>query len=255
MGDASSFGFTSPISGSRYRIEVTPTFGTLNYQTLLLDYRKYLFMKPFTLAVRGMHYGLYGKDAESDRLGAMYVGDGSLVRGYSYDSFNANDCIVEWDVAGSRAARARSSTASSGSRLALANAELRIPLFGTSGFGLIASPLPPIEIAPFVDAGVAWTKYERSGVGLRVDVRRSDAGGEHRHRVADQPVRVRGVRGRTTRIRSSGRAERRVGIRAAAGLVVMSARSCCITSRHAYGYDHRMTQTRSLLTIIALHWC
>ena len=26
------------------------------------------------------------------------------------------------------------------------------------GFGLIASPLPPIEIAPFVDAGVAWTK-------------------------------------------------------------------------------------------------
>ena len=42
--------------------------------------------------------------------------------------------------------------------LALANAELRIPLFGTSGFGLISSPLPPIEIAPFVDAGVAWTK-------------------------------------------------------------------------------------------------
>ena len=34
-----------------------------------------MFRKPFTLAVRGMHYGLYGKDAESERLGAMYVGD------------------------------------------------------------------------------------------------------------------------------------------------------------------------------------
>jgi outer membrane protein assembly factor BamA len=157
VGDASSFGFTSPISGSRYRLEVTPTIGTLKYETVLLDYRKYLFVKPFTLAVRGLHYGLYGKDAESDRIGALYLGDGSLVRGYSYDSFNSNDCRSSGT--GSLA----SSTCPQfdrlvGSKLALANAELRIPLFGTSGFGLIASPLPPIEIAPFVDAGVAWTK-------------------------------------------------------------------------------------------------
>jgi hypothetical protein len=157
VGDASSFGFTSPISGSRYRLEVTPTIGTLKYETVLLDYRKYLFVKPFTLAVRGLHYGLYGKDAESDRIGALYLGDGSLVRGYSYDSFNSNDCRSSGT--GSLA----SCTCPQfdrlvGSKLALANAELRIPLFGTSGFGLIASPLPPIEIAPFVDAGVAWTK-------------------------------------------------------------------------------------------------
>jgi Tol biopolymer transport system component len=157
VGDASSFGFTSPISGSRYRFEVTPTIGSLRYETVLADYRKYFFMKPFTLAMRGLHYGMYGKDAESDRIGALYLGDGSLVRGYSYDSFNANDCTA--NGSGSLA----SSTCPQfdrlvGSKLALANAELRIPLFGTSGFGLIASPLPPIEIAPFVDAGVAWTK-------------------------------------------------------------------------------------------------
>jgi hypothetical protein len=157
VGDASSFGFTSPISGSRYRFEVTPTIGSLRYETVLADYRKYFFMKPFTLAMRGLHYGMYGKDAESDRIGALYLGDGSLVRGYSYDSFNANDCTASGS--GSLA----SSTCPQfdrlvGSKLALANAELRIPLFGTSGFGLIASPLPPIEIAPFVDAGVAWTK-------------------------------------------------------------------------------------------------
>ena len=157
VGDASSFGFTSPISGSRYRLEVTPTVGSLDYHTLLLDYRKYMFMKPFTLAVRGMHYGLYGKDAENERLGAMYVGDGSLVRGYSYDSYTNNDCLSNGagGLAGSTCPQFDRLV---GSRLALANAELRIPLFGTSGFGLIASPLPPIEIAPFVDAGVAWTK-------------------------------------------------------------------------------------------------
>ena len=157
VGDASSFGFTSPISGSRYRIEVSPTLGTLDYQTLLVDYRRYMFRKPFTLAVRGMHYGLYGKDAESERLGVMYVGDGSLVRGYSYDSYSSSDCVSSGTggLAGSMCPQFDRLV---GSRLALANAELRIPLFGTSGFGLISSPLPPIELAPFVDAGVAWTK-------------------------------------------------------------------------------------------------
>ena len=174
VGDASSFGFTSPISGTRFRFEVTPTIGSLDYNTLLLDYRKYLFMKPFTLAVRGMHYGLYGKDSENERLGAMYVGDGSLVRGYSYDSYSNADCASNGTggLAGSTCPQFDRLV---GSRLALANAELRIPLFGTSGFGLISSPLPPIEIAPFVDAGVAWTKasgpvWDLSATGERTPV-------------------------------------------------------------------------------------
>ena len=157
VGDASSFGFTSPISGSRYRFEVSPTIGTLDYQTVLIDYRKYMFMKPFTLAVRGMHYGLYGKDSETDRIGSLYVGDGSLVRGYSYNSYTNADCTSA-GTGGLATSSCPQFDRLVGSRLALANAELRIPLFGTSGFGLIASPLPPIEIAPFVDAGVAWTK-------------------------------------------------------------------------------------------------
>ena len=157
VGDASAFGFTSPISGSRYRIEVTPTTGTLSYQSLLADYRKYVFFKPFTFAIRGVHYGLYGKDGENDRMGALFLGEGSLVRGYSYDSFSNADC-----VSGGSGGLAGSSCPQFdrllGSRIALMNAELRIPLLGTHGFGLISSPLPPVEIAPFVDAGVAWTK-------------------------------------------------------------------------------------------------
>jgi len=157
VGDASSFGFTSPISGSRFRFEVTPTLGSLDYNTLLLDYRKYFFMKPFTLAVRGLHYGLYGKDSESDQIGSLYLGDGSLVRGYSYNSFTSSDCSANGSgsLAGSTCPQFDRLV---GSRLAMASAELRIPLFGTSALGLIASPLPPIEVAPFVDAGVAWTK-------------------------------------------------------------------------------------------------
>jgi outer membrane protein assembly factor BamA len=156
VGDASGFGFSSPISGSRYRLEVSPTIGTLKYESVLADYRKYFFMKPFTLAVRGLHYGLYGKDAESNQLGALFLGDGSLVRGYSYDSFNQNDCTSA-GAGGLATSTCPQFDRLVGSKLALASAEFRIPLFGTSGFGLINSPLPPIEIAPFVDAGVAWT--------------------------------------------------------------------------------------------------
>ncbi|HUQ80751.1 MAG TPA: BamA/TamA family outer membrane protein, partial [Gemmatimonadaceae bacterium] len=88
---------------------------------------------------------------------SMYVGDGSLVRGYSYDSYTNNDCTSS-GTGGLSGSTCPQFDRLVGSRLALANAELRIPLFGTSGFGIISSPLPPIEIAPFVDAGVAWTK-------------------------------------------------------------------------------------------------
>src|SRR5690606_20438356 len=43
VGDNSYFGFTSPISGSRYRFEVSPRFGSLSFGTLLADWRRYLF--------------------------------------------------------------------------------------------------------------------------------------------------------------------------------------------------------------------
>jgi outer membrane protein assembly factor BamA len=156
VGDDSFFGFTSPISGTRYRLEVTPTIGSLNYQTALVDVRRYFFAKPLTLAFRGMHYGRYGRDADSDRIGAIFLGDGSLVRGYSYESFGNGDCTSTGtgSLAGSSCPQFDRLL---GSRLALANLELRIPLLGTQGFGILDTPLPPMELAPFVDAGVAWT--------------------------------------------------------------------------------------------------
>jgi outer membrane protein assembly factor BamA len=43
-----------------------------------------------------------------------------------------------------------------GTRVAVASLELRLPLIGTEELGLIKFPFLPTEIAPFVDAGVAW---------------------------------------------------------------------------------------------------
>jgi outer membrane protein assembly factor BamA len=45
-----------------------------------------------------------------------------------------------------------------GSRLAVANLELRVPFLGVQGYGLIKAPFLPTDLAFFLDAGTAWTK-------------------------------------------------------------------------------------------------
>lgn len=152
--DNSMFGFTSPVTGGRYRLEFAPAYGDLTYNLLTVDYRRYLFAKPFTLAFRGLTVGRYGKDSESDRLSPLWVGDGSLVRGYSVFSFDPVECTQ--GVSGSSSCPEFDRMI--GSRIGAANLELRIPLFGTRELGLFRTRFLPIEISPFVDAGVAWTQ-------------------------------------------------------------------------------------------------
>jgi hypothetical protein len=154
VGDNSFGGFTSPIAGQRYRFEAAPTVGTVIFNTALADYRRYFFKRPFTLAFRGLHYGRYGRDAENyDRLSPLYLGEETLMRGYGYGSFRAEECIDTFDPTGSRCPVFERLL---GSRVAVLNTEIRIPVFGTSGFGLINFPYLPLEVSPFFDAGLAW---------------------------------------------------------------------------------------------------
>src|SRR5690606_186129 len=98
VGDNSYFGFTSPIAGSRWRAEVSPTFGSLQYHTLLGDYRRYSMMRPLTGAFRGLHYGRYGSvadgfDSENRRvLSPIFLGYETLIRGYANESFEQSEC-------------------------------------------------------------------------------------------------------------------------------------------------------------------
>jgi hypothetical protein len=152
VGDNSFFGFTSPVAGGRYRFEVGGTAGSLRFATLLLDYRKYFFARPVTFAVRGFHYGRYGGDAESDLISPLFIGYESYVRGYTAESFNAEECSGPDCPEFQRLI---------GSKVALASAEVRVPLFGTSQFGLINFPFLPTELVAFVDGGAAWTSTEK----------------------------------------------------------------------------------------------
>ena len=153
VGDYSYFGFASPINGSRYRFGVDGTVGTFSFATVTADYRKYLMARPgflpsrvpVTLAARVLHYGRYFGDAEQDNvLYPIYLGYGSLVRGYTFGSFETDDGYRQFEGR------------LLGSRIGLASAEVRVPVLGTSQFGLIPFPYLPTELTLFGDAGVAW---------------------------------------------------------------------------------------------------
>ncbi|HSG39036.1 MAG TPA: BamA/TamA family outer membrane protein, partial [Thermoanaerobaculia bacterium] len=156
VGDNSYFGFTAPVRGRRYRFEVEPTFGDLEFQSVTADYRRYFFFRPVTLAMRGLHFGRYGRDAESNRLSELYLGRPTLVRGYEFDDFGASECTP---IPGNENACPEFSRLI-GSRVAVANLELRFPLVGIEGYGIFRTRFLPIDMNFFVDAGAAWTDDE-----------------------------------------------------------------------------------------------
>jgi outer membrane protein assembly factor BamA len=175
--DSSVFGATSPLLGRRYRFEYTQLGGSLTYGGVLADYRRYFMpARPFTIAVRGLHYGRYGRDAEDPRLSPLFIGYQGLVRGYDFGSFDANEC-ESIDMSTCPAFDQLN-----GSRVAVASAELRFPLLGLFSGRSFYGPFP-IEMALFADAGMAWTsdikpkfaggerEWVRSaGIALRVNV-------------------------------------------------------------------------------------
>jgi Tol biopolymer transport system component len=152
--DDALFGWTSPFAGQRYRFQVTPTVGQLSFTEVLADYRRYLFLRPVTLAVQAMHFGRYGRDSEGtvdDQrvFYDQYLGQPWYVRGY-YSAYNncarANGSGPACDVLPQLF----------GSRVAVAKAELRFPLVRQLVMGS-SMGIPPIEGFGFVDAGVAWS--------------------------------------------------------------------------------------------------
>jgi len=141
--DSSLFGATAPIVGQSYRFEITPTFGTLSYTSALADFRKYVVpVKPFTLAMRLVGYGRFGKDAADERLWPMYLGYENMVRGYNWDSFSQGE---NFDF-----------NRLYGNAMMLANFELRVPLFGLLGLGRGYYGVFPLDLVAFYDAGLAW---------------------------------------------------------------------------------------------------
>jgi len=157
--DTSIFGVTSPVQGQRYRLQVSPTAGSIGFTSVLADYRRYFMPLPFyTIAARVMHYGRYGAGGEDPALFPLYIGYPDLVRGYDITSFDASDCGFSPTNDCPLADRLQ------GSRLLVGNIELRFPLLRPAGASRrMYGPLP-MEVALFADAGAAWDRQARPSI-------------------------------------------------------------------------------------------
>lgn len=147
VGDNTTAGPVAPLKGHRFRIGLDGSFGPVQLQTFLFDYRQYLRLNRFTLAFRGLHTARYGRDAASGLLPPLFVGFPTLVRGYAAPTYIQNPYGGDGDV---------SLNDLQGSRMAVGNVELRLPLTGHPRLALFRSGLFPSEISLFTDAGLAW---------------------------------------------------------------------------------------------------
>jgi len=150
--DNSLFGWVGPFAGSRWRMQVSPTYGAWHFTEGLADWRRYFFARPFTLALRGVFYGRYGRDAN---LFPQFLGSTELIRGYTSGSVINHECITE-PTSNTGASGCPSLDQLIGSKIAVVNAELRFPLTRSLVLGFLPVGLPPIEGAIFYDAGLAW---------------------------------------------------------------------------------------------------
>jgi len=155
-------GWVGPFAGSRWRVEVDPSFGAWQFTQGLVDWRRYFFARPFTLALRGEVLGRFGRDAD---LFQQFLGSTELIRGYTAGSVINHECIS-------------SATQNScpeldqliGSSLAVVNAELRFPLTRSLVLGFL-----PVGLPSFTTRGSPGTRTPRSS-GAALPPRKPRAG-------------------------------------------------------------------------------
>jgi len=160
---------TGPIRGGRWRLGVTPTVGEQNFVTARADVRRYLYQKPFTIALQGLHVGNYGASFDTEfgignGIGNEYLGEPyrrGFVRGYNVQDISqgireTGRCTsVEGEATRSQCAEIDRLF---GTRSLVGRVELRVPLLGPERLSLIPLPYVPTTLGAFADAGVTWTQ-------------------------------------------------------------------------------------------------
>ena len=156
VSDNSLFGYTGPIAGRRFRLQVQPVVGGLRWTEFSADYRRYvpLLFNFLTLAWRTQTSIGVGPD---EMVFPKYLGRADYVRGYDREQYAAQFCGGIFSDQS-----ACSVTELLGSRFMLGNVELRFPLVRRFDLGVIPISLPPVDGLFFFDAGVAW----RSGQNI-----------------------------------------------------------------------------------------
>ncbi|NNE29066.1 MAG: tolB protein precursor, partial [Saprospiraceae bacterium] len=159
VGDNAIFGVASPLRGYRFRVGGQQYFGRWNFQSLTLDARKYVRLKPITVAGRFLHFGRYGTDSKN--LPPVFLGEQGIMHGYAFNSINQSelDQLI-------------------GTKFAVANLEVRLPFTGPERLALLKSKFLFTEIGAFLDAGSAFIDMDQisdtvvfsTGFSLRINL-------------------------------------------------------------------------------------
>ena len=152
VSDNTLWGYTGPLSGRRYRLQVSPVVGSISWVEYLADYRRYdpIIFDYLTLATR-FYTSLSVGPNETEF--PKYIARPDFVRGYDRNSAFYMSC----PLIGANSTNC-SAVQLLGSRVAVANAELRFPLVRRFELGLLPIALPPLDGLFFYDAGVAWSR-------------------------------------------------------------------------------------------------
>src|SRR5256885_1985205 len=162
VSDNTLFGTTGPIMGRRMRFQASQSLGNVTFSDFLADYRRYdpIIFNTLTFATRILSSISVGPD---EGLFPKYIGRPDFVRGYDRANFNFYDCT---SVLNSQQSCNNAQLA--GSRVVVANAELRFPIIRRfdvgSSFGL-----PPVDGLIFYDAGLAWSSGQTPHLGRAPD--------------------------------------------------------------------------------------
>jgi hypothetical protein len=193
--DNSLFGWTGPVSGRRYRLQLSQTFGDLGFTEALVDFRNYVrIRRSLVFATRFITLARLGGNADQFR---NYWGGPYFVRGYDGGSyrFDSDECRAGRSDAGSIQSSCPARDQLIGASAAILNAEVRFPIITELQLGALGS-FPPVDAVVFFDGGVAWDEEICGGADF-IDPARCASGEAQPVRLAwhrqpgDDPLLVR----------------------------------------------------------------
>jgi Tol biopolymer transport system component len=150
--DNTLLGDNGPLLGRRYRLQISPIVGGLSWVEYMADYRRYdaILFNYLTVATRAYASVSDGTD---ERQFMKYIARPDFVRGYDRNNLLFQSCPI-----GGASTINCSATQLLGSRVAVANVELRFPLVRKLELGVLPATLPPVDGLFFFDAGLAWSR-------------------------------------------------------------------------------------------------
>lgn len=144
VGDNSFWGITAPLNGFRYRFGADMYIGDYHLGSYLIDARRYVRLKPITLAARLYNNARFGVDEK--KLYPLFVGYDNFIRGYNPNTFvNTNSTGGGFNV-----------NQLIGSSIAVANFEIRLPFSGPKRLSLFNSKIFYTDLNAFFDIGLAY---------------------------------------------------------------------------------------------------